>query len=98
MKKNLLIFLSHNFCTNCCGDAKKLDCDSRNTTCDKLANFLVGCNLYKEEINEDELDELAMSYCEQIVEKEVVDLDKDECVDSYNGFKAGYCKAMEVKQ
>ena len=59
MNKNLLTYLSHNFCVNCCGNMKKLDCDSRNTTCDKLANFLVGCNSYKDEINEKELDELA---------------------------------------
>lgn len=48
MTKNLLIFLSHNFCVNCCGNAKKLDCDHKNVTCKKLAEFLIACNSYKE--------------------------------------------------
>ena len=94
MNKNLLIFISHNFCVNCCGDKKKLDCDSRGVTCDKLANFLVSCNVYKEPIDEKKLDELTekemniffnvntgeMHYC-TVTEKEA--------------FKAGYRKAME---
>lgn len=92
MKKNLLTYLSHNFCINCCGDMKKLDCDSRNVTCDKLANFLVGCNLYKEEINEEELDKLAHNYyCNTPRHKYV----SEEVQDAY---KAGYRKAWEDKK
>lgn len=73
MKKNLLTYLSYNFCVNCCCDERKFDCDSRNVTCDKLANFLIGCNHYKEEENskenerlKDELDALNMRYLSQV--------------------------------
>lgn len=89
--------MSHNFCVNCCGDIQKLNCDGQNKTCSKLANFLVGCNIYKEPINEEELDELARKYAEEEYQYDLKDEDIDFhcCIED---FKAGYRKAWEDKQ
>lgn len=92
MTKNSLIFISHNFCVNCCGVEKKLNCDSKSTTCDKLAKFLVDCSLYKEPIDEEELDKLAKDYSY----KEYGSTGTGHFV-GINDFKAGYRKAMEDK-
>lgn len=90
MSKELLIFMSHNFCVNCCGNAKKFDCDCRNVTCDKLANFLLGCSLYKEEINEEELDKIAtLSYRNTFI-GEASDAEIYRI-----GYRNGYKKARE---
>lgn len=98
MTKNLLIFISHNFCVNCCGDAKKLDCDSQNKTCSRLANFLGACNLYKEPLDEKELNKLAHNtvHCMSPHIRLGQNIpDYDNKVDIY---KAGYRKAMKDKQ
>mgnify|MGYP003293483122 CR=1 FL=1 len=97
MTKKLLTYLSHNFCANCCGDAKKLDCDCRNTTCDKLANFLVSCNLYKEPIDEDELDRLAEEeFPIRVFYNRYGDaIGQDNKYKEKEAYKAGYRKAKE---
>ena len=43
MTKEEMMRLSHNFCLNACGERKKQDCDSRMTTCVRLAEFLIKC-------------------------------------------------------
>lgn len=67
MTKNLLTFLSHKFCIHCCGDTKKLECDSKNATCTKLASFRMCCNLYKEEFNEEEQRKQREEYAEMMM-------------------------------
>lgn len=86
MTKKMLNFLSHNFCISCCGKQKKDVCDCINKTCDRVAEFLVECNSYKEEINEEELDRLAM---QEAVDMAIPKSWRKEFVFTL-GFKAGY--------
>lgn len=90
MTKNLLTYLSHNFCINCCGEHCKLDCDAKNYTCNRLAQFLIGCNLYKESVSEEELDRLANSASNELYSG----FEQTKCIWK-SGFKVGFRKVLE---